>query len=110
MERYIDYEVFRDKLRTLIDNGGDNIRSFSEKIGVSSATISRYLSITREPDLLYVINIAKKCHVSMEWLLGLTDNMNQQWDDDTTDMLNKYAVASEADKTVIRAILSKYGK
>ena len=46
---------------------------FAEFLGMSRPTIGFYESGTRIPDALGVRTIAEKCHVSADWLLGLSD-------------------------------------
>jgi len=46
---------------------------FAEFLGMSRPTVGFYENGTRIPDILTLKNIAKKCNVSADWLLGLSD-------------------------------------
>lgn len=47
--------------------------AFAEFLGMSRPTVGFYESGSRIPDALGVKAIAEKCHVSADWLLGLSD-------------------------------------
>lgn len=47
--------------------------AFSEFLGMSRPTVGFYESGSRIPDALGLKAIAEKCHVSADWLLGLSD-------------------------------------
>ena len=47
---------------------------FAEFLGISRPTVGFYENGTRIPDALVLRQIAEKCQVSADWLLGLTDD------------------------------------
>lgn len=103
----MNYDTFRNNLSNLISSHGYNPRTFAMKADISTATISRYLSGDRTPDLPYVIRIANFFNVSVDWLLGLSESFNDL-PDESKEILNLYNLAAEPDKVVIRTILNKY--
>ncbi len=106
----MDYSKFRENLRYLIEARGMGITVFSEKIGIPTATISRYLSGNRTPDLPYVIRIATFFSVSIDWLLGLNGDKFEILPQEIQDMARCYQLASLDDRRVVQAVLNKYQK
>ena len=51
---------------------------FSEEIGVPQATLSSYESGAKIPNVSTMIRIAKACNVSLDWLLGLSENQTAE--------------------------------
>lgn len=51
-------------------------REFASFVESTPATISAYENETKNPSLEIVMNIAKKCNVSLDWLCGLSDKKN----------------------------------
>lgn len=70
-EKRIRFPRFKERLNIL--KGDMTIKAFAEKIGVSLPTAGFYLNGDRLPDALGVHDIASKCEVSADWLLGLSD-------------------------------------
>lgn len=65
------FPVFRDRLRQLC--GDRSNIEFAAFLGMSRQTIGFYLNGDRIPDALTLTEIAKKCGISADWLLGLSD-------------------------------------
>lgn len=63
--------VFSQRLLEL--QGEMNQAKFAEVLGISRTSVCLYESGTRIPDALILRKIAQKCHVSADWLLGLSD-------------------------------------
>lgn len=74
----IRFPEFRDAFLELM--GDMTIKEFSDKLGMSRATVGFYAAGQRIPDALGIKVIAEKCNVSADWLLGLSDckKMNNQ--------------------------------
>ena len=53
--------------------GDMTLDQFSKKLEMSRATVGFYAAGQRIPDALGLKKIAKKCNVSADWLLGLSD-------------------------------------
>lgn len=62
---------FVKKLRDLM-NGMDNT-SFAKKVGISRQTLGYYLNGDRLPDAVNLIKICRACHVTSDYLLGLSE-------------------------------------
>ena len=65
--------IFRERLRQL--QGNLTTTDFASQLDLSRQTVGFYLNGDRIPDAQTLIQIAKKCNVSADYLLGLTDTM-----------------------------------
>ena len=65
--------VFRDRFNLL--RGNRTQAEFAAALGMSRATVAFYCAGDRIPDALTLRDIAEKCDVSTDWLLGLSDAM-----------------------------------
>lgn len=63
--------IFRVRLRELQGNRSNT--EFAEFLGMSRQTIGFYLNGNRIPDALGLLQIAEKCRVSSDWLIGLSN-------------------------------------
>lgn len=62
--------VMKERLKEL--QGGMSATDFAKKIGLSRQTVGFYLNGDRIPDSETLIQICQNCHVSADWLLGLS--------------------------------------
>lgn len=65
------FPVFSERLREL--QGDRSSVEFAAFLGMSRQTIGFYLNGDRIPDILALRQIAERCNVSADWLLGLSD-------------------------------------
>lgn len=73
-----NYKILSNRLRELRHKLGMTQNQFCEKIGFTQATLSAYETMSKSPSLDILLEIAKKCNVSIDWLLGLTDSVNDE--------------------------------
>lgn len=106
----MDYSFFRENLKNLLSVRGYTIKGFAAEINASAATISRYLSGDRTPDLPYVVNIAAFFNVSIDWLLGINGDQFDVMPKEVQEVASLYSLASPDDRRVIQAVLGKYRK
>lgn len=66
-------KVFQERFDLLRKEHGSNNTDFAKLLDMSRQTVGFYLNGDRVPDALNLIRIAEKCNVSVDWLLGLTD-------------------------------------
>ena len=64
----VSLEIFAKRLKKLREDHGLSTRALGEIVGTSNATISRYETGRRDPDLVLVHNIAKYFGVTIEYL------------------------------------------
>lgn len=103
-----DYAPFRNNLRTLITGRGLSLNALSVEIGMRCATLSRYLSEDRKPDLTYAIAIAQYFNVSLDWLLGLSGDKFDVMPQEMQQVALAYQIATLDDRRVVQAVLNKY--
>ena len=65
---------FTENFRKL--QGDRSNTDFAEFLGISRQTVGFYCNAERIPDALALKEIAKKCNVSADWLLGISDTMS----------------------------------
>lgn len=104
----MDYTIFREHLRQLLDARSLSMKALGEKLNVTPATLSRYLSGDRTPDLLYVVKIASYFNVSIDWLLGLNGDKYDIMPVEVQEIADLYQMASPQDRRVVQAVLDKY--
>ncbi len=104
----MDFETFRQNLDSLIKSRGISVRQFGIDIGITSATLSRYLTGNRVPDLQYIMKIATYFNVSIDWLVGFSTNRYSLLPEDVQQFASLYQIASDDDRKVVQAVLYKY--
>lgn len=69
-------ETFRARLTTLVARSGENQSAFAARIGIDRSALSQLLagSATRLPRAETLINIAAQHSVSLDWLLGISQD------------------------------------
>ena len=68
--------LFRDRLRLLLQRSGANQSAFAVSVGVDRSALSQLLSgaSTRLPRAETLLNIAEGHQISLDWLLGLSQD------------------------------------
>jgi transcriptional regulator with XRE-family HTH domain len=69
-----DIKKFSYRLTVLLDENNMSQTQLAKKIGTSNVTICRYLIGERTPRLDVVTKIAHEFNVSLDYLLGISDN------------------------------------
>lgn len=108
MEIQYDYTTFRKNLRNLIESNGKSLRETAADLNISFTTLSRYTNGHRDPDLKYVILLAKYFRVSVDWLLGFNDDQYETLSPEISELIALYNIASHDDRRVVDAVLNKY--
>ena len=104
----MDISTFQTRLRALIESRGNYIYEVAQDLGVSIPTLHRYLGGQRKPDLAYVLRIADYFGVSVDWLIGRSDDKFNHFTKETNEIANLYSAASDDDRAVVQAVLAKY--
>lgn len=71
-----ELEIFSKRLKQLREKLGISQTEFAALIEVKQQTLSGYERGAMKPPLDIAKNIAEKCHVSIDWLCGLTEKEN----------------------------------
>lgn len=66
--------AFRKRLELVIARSGDNVSAFARSAGIDRSTLAQFLSgdDPRLPRADTLIAVARRAHVSIDWLLGLS--------------------------------------
>ena len=104
----MDFTYFQENLKRLMSSRGFSMKALSEEVGITAATISRYLSGNRTPDLLQIVKIASYFNVSIDWLLGLNGDKFEVMPKEIQDIAHLYTLATPDDRRVVQAVLYKY--
>ncbi len=74
MDRRKTVEVFRERLSEVIERSGLNRTAFAEKVDLDRSTLSQLLSPSNDrlPRAETITGIARREQVSVDWLLGLS--------------------------------------
>ena len=69
-------DLFRERLKTILQRSGDNQSAFAAGIGIDRSALSQLLSgaSTRLPRAETLLAIAERHRVSLDWLLGLSQD------------------------------------
>lgn len=68
--KQVTLELFASRLKSLREQHNLSTRALGEIVGTSNATISRYETGKRDPDLIIAHKIAQYFGVTVEWLCG----------------------------------------
>jgi len=68
--------LFQERIKSLLGRSGENQSSFATSVGIDRSALSQLLSgqSTRLPRVETLLNIAERHSVSLDWLLGLSQN------------------------------------
>lgn len=102
------YQAFSERLRLLVESRGTTAKDLSRDSNIPDATIYRYLSGNRVPKIDNVIALSRYFGVSVDWMLGLSDDKYETWTPATLEVARRYSVASPDDRRVVEAVLEKY--
>ena len=81
-----DIEKFSYRLTVLLDENNMTQTQLAKKVGTSNVTICRYLTCERIPRLDVVTKIASVFNVSLDYLLGLTNDKTINTSDESSDL------------------------
>ena len=90
--KQVSLGIFAQRLKILRDEHGLSTRALGKIVGTSNATISRYETGKRDPDLFLVHNLAQYFNVSIEYLCGEDVNLDKE------NMLKTFEKLSEENK------------
>ena len=67
--------IFKERFNDLLKkHGNGNITKFGDFLGLSRQTVGFYLNGDRIPDIQTMLQICRKCKVSSDWLIGLSED------------------------------------
>lgn len=97
--------TFGERLKHLMEDKEVTQKEVSEHLNIAISTFNGYANDYREPDFSTLISLAKYFCVSVDYLLGITDERLSYPDIENTDQLNAlihyYSGMSEATKQLL---------
>ena len=63
--------MLKNVLKSIREDMNMNKREFADYLGIKYTTYNGYETGSRNPDLDFIILIAKKCNLSADYILGL---------------------------------------
>ena len=100
----MDINRFAESLRGCMERKNLTGKELSVISSLSEATISRYLNALRSPTAENLSLLSRALNVTTDFLLGINREPNSR------KLLECYDMASEDDRRVIWAVLSKYDR
>lgn len=79
-------EKFSYRLTVLLDESNMTQTQLAKEIGTSNVTICRYLTGARIPRLDVITKIASVFNVSLDYILGISDDKNVQTSNEDYDL------------------------
>lgn len=70
----MDLALMRKRLVISREACGFNRKAFAEALGIPYRTVTNYENGAREAGSAYLVKVAERCHVTTDWLLGLSDD------------------------------------
>lgn len=83
------------RIATLRDKQGWTQEELAKRLGISRAALSHYEKNRREPDYETLTKLADLFHVSIDFLVGRTNNPHSRLDDDIRNFADQLELSDE---------------
>lgn len=83
----MESQVFKDRLGYLLYKYSVNKSELARKLGIAFSTVHRWFNEDRMPNYVTLQKLADIFGVSVEWLMGQTDSVNEEEIFDPSTML-----------------------
>ncbi len=103
-----DKATFAKQLRLLKDQRGLSQKEIADRLDTTEATISRYVSGDRTPNIETAVELATLLGVSMDTLCGVEPPAVDRQPPEINILINCYRHASDEDRRVIWSFLNRY--
>lgn len=103
-----DKNTFANSLKTLLEKRGITQRSLAKKLKTTEATVSRYISGNRTPNVETAVAIAEILGVSMDQLVGYEPPAAPRPSPDVNILISCYSKASAPDRNVVWSLMDRY--
>lgn len=100
--------TFQDHFKELISQRGTTQRAIAERLNTTETTISRYVSGDRTPNLETLVALAEALNVSLDELAGVEPPARARQAPDVSILISCYQRTSDADRSVLWALLDRY--
>ena len=103
-----DKNTFANSLKSLLEKRGITQRSLAKKLKTTEATVSRYISGNRTPNVETAVAIAEILGVSMDQLVGYEPPAAPRPSPDVNILISCYSKASAPDRNVVWSLMDRY--
>ncbi|MBQ6403796.1 MAG: helix-turn-helix transcriptional regulator [Oscillospiraceae bacterium] len=103
-----DKATFARQLRLLKDQRGLTQKEIADRLETTEATISRYVSGDRTPNIETAVELAALLGVSMDTLCGIDPPAVERTPPEINILTTCYKSASDEDRRVIWSFLNRY--
>lgn len=103
-----DKNTFANSLKSLLEKRGITQRSLAKKLKTTEATVSRYTSGNRTPNVETAVAIAEILGVSMDQLVGYEPPAAPRSSPDVNILISCYSKASAPDRNVVWSLMDRY--
>lgn len=105
-------KTISSRINSILESRGLSRYDLHQMTNIPYATIKRITQPENEniPRLDTLYTIAETFGVSVDFLIGATDERIPKFDDGMTDLIKIYPVASKEDRDIISMILRKYAE
>lgn len=100
--------TFARQLRLLKDQRGLTQKEIADRLSTTEATVSRYFSGDRTPNIETAVELAAILGVSMDALCGIEPPAAERTQPEINILNNCYKTASDEDRRVIWSFLNRY--
>lgn len=90
MENNDNFAILAKRLKQIRTEKGMTQKEFAQEMGFTSTTLSAYENNLKKPSLDLMLEVAKKCDVSLDWLCGLSDTQFKQKYETYADILRTF--------------------
>lgn len=103
--------MISDKLKEIREKTGMNKKDFADSLGVKYTTYNNYEVGTREPASDFLIMISKKFDISIDYIMGLSDEKEKshhyQLKSSEYEHIKKYRDLDDHGKEMVNLVLDK---
>lgn len=105
-EKDMESQAFKDRLGYLLYKYSVNKSELARKLGIAFSTVHRWFNEDRMPNYVTLQKLADMFGVSVEWLMGQTDSVNEEEVFDPATMLGDSDTIKEddLDEEIVRLI------
>lgn len=100
--------MFAKQFKALLDKRGLTQRAIAERLSTTEATISRYVSGDRTPNIETAVELASVLGVTLDTLVGADLPAAGRTPPDISILISCYEKASTSDRQVLWALLDRY--
>lgn len=79
MKNKDNFAILAERLKQVRTNKKMTQKEFAQKMGFTPVTLSAYENNSKKPSLDLMLEVAKKCDISLDWLCGLSDTKSEKY-------------------------------